>query len=113
MYRSPKPLEELSLDLLFESYGEDRYNRSAEDYAYLSTLVTNLKDALFRVNQRLAQYKRSGKPRWSGICYFRAGDLTPRFKPFPESISMQTIRSALEFSGFREPKYRKTQAITG
>jgi hypothetical protein len=48
VYRSLKPLEELALDLLFESYGEDRYNRSDEEYEYLSTLTENLKDAHFR-----------------------------------------------------------------
>jgi hypothetical protein len=51
---SSKPLEELALNLLFESYGEHRYNRSAEEYEYLSTLTENLKDVHFRVNKRLA-----------------------------------------------------------
>ncbi len=36
MYRPPKPLEELALDLVFESFGEDRYNRTAVDYERLS-----------------------------------------------------------------------------
>ena len=107
MYRSPKPLEELALDLFFESHGESRYNRSVEEYEHLSTLTVNLKDVHFRVNQRLREYKKSGKPRWGGICYFKAGDLKPHYAPFPESISVQTIRNALIFSGFRERKWRK------
>ena len=110
MYRSLKPLEELALDLLFESYGEHRYGRSAEEYEYLSTFTENLKDVHFRVNKRLAEYKKSGQPRWGGICYFKAGDLKPHYAPFPESISVQTIRNALIFSGFRERKWRKRAA---
>ena len=30
-----KPLEELAVDLLFETYGEHRYNRSPEAYERL------------------------------------------------------------------------------
>jgi hypothetical protein len=112
VYRSLKPLEELALDLLFESYGEDRYNRSAEEYEYLATLTENIKDVHFRVNKRLAEYKKSGQPRWGGICYFQPGDAMPRYKPFPDSISIETIRSALNFSGFRKPKWRKQRALS-
>ena len=107
MYRPAKPLEELALDLLFESYGESRYDQTAAEYERLSALVKNLKDAHFRVNRSLEQYKQSGQPRWGAICYFKAGDLTPRYAAFPESISMETIRNALVFSGFREPRRRK------
>jgi hypothetical protein len=107
MYRPAKPLEELALDLLFESYGESRYNRTVAEYERLSALVKNLKDAHFRVNRSLEQCKKSDQPRWDAICYFKAGDLTPRYAPLPESISMETIRNALVFSGFREPRRRK------
>lgn len=54
MYRPAKPLEELALDLVFESFGEDRYNRTAADYQRLSALVSNLQDVHFRVNKELA-----------------------------------------------------------
>jgi hypothetical protein len=104
MYRSPKPLEELALDLLFESHGESRYDRTAVEYEYLSSLVVNLKDAHYRVNKGLKELKQ---PRWSAICYFKPGDVSPRYAPFPDSISTETIRNALIFSGFREPKWRK------
>jgi hypothetical protein len=107
MYRPAKPLEELALDLLFESHGESRYNQTAAEYERLSALVKNLDDAYFRVNRSLEQCKKSDQPRWKKICYFKAGDLTPRYAPFPESISMETIRNALVFSGFREPRRRK------
>ena len=107
MYRPAKPLEELALDLAFESFGENRYNRTAADYERLSALVSNLQDVHFRVNTELAKIKKSGKPRWNSICYFKAGDLTPRYASFPESISVETIRSALTYSGLRKPKWKK------
>jgi len=105
-----KPLEELALDLIFESYGEDRYNRTASEYEHLASILGNLKELHFRVNKRLKEYKASGQPRWNEICYFKAGDLKPMYAPFPESISIQTIRNALIVSGFREPKWRKRAA---
>jgi len=101
------PLEELALDLIFESYGEDRYNRTASEYEHLASMLGNLKELHFRVNQRLKEYKVAGRPRWKEICRFKARDLKPLYTPFPESISTQTIRSALNNSGFRQPKWRK------
>ena len=107
MYRPPRPHEELVLDLVFESYGESRYNRTPSEYEHLSTLVTNIKDVHYRVNKRLQEYKKLGQPRSAAIVYFKAGDLKPRYEPFPEKISMQTVRTALIFSGFRQPKHRR------
>ena len=109
MYRPPRPHEELVLDLVFESHGESRYNRTSAEYEHLCSLVTNIKDVHYRVNKLLQDYKKTGKPRFSEIVYFKAGDLKPRREPFPEKISMQTVRTALIFSGFREPKQRRKQ----
>jgi hypothetical protein len=101
------PLEELALDLIFESYGGNRCNRTAFEYEHLASMLGNLKELHFRVNERLMEYKASGQPRWKEICRFKAGDLKPLYTPFPESISIQTIRNALIHSGFRECKWRK------
>jgi hypothetical protein len=110
MYRSAKPLEELALDLLFESYGEHRYNRTPAEYAHLFSLVTNLKDAEYRVNKLLKEKREAGKLPWAAICYFKANDLVPRYTPVPDSISIETIRNALTHAGFREPRRRKRAA---
>jgi hypothetical protein len=104
------PLEELALDLIFESYGEDRCNRTASEYKQLASMLGNLKELYFRVNKRLEEYNVSGEPRWKEICRFKAGDLKPLYTPFPKTISSQTIRNALINSGFREPKWRKRAA---
>ena len=79
MYQTVKPLEEFALDLIFESYDESRYDRTASEYERLASQLGNLKELHFRVNKRLEEYKVSGKPRWDGICYFEAGDLKPRY----------------------------------
>jgi hypothetical protein len=107
LYRPARPLEELALDLLFESYGEDRYNRSTEDYERLRSHATSLKVAHFRVNEELKKENSEGRQRYSAICRFRAGDISPRYEPYPTSISIDTIRNALNFSGFRKPKWQK------
>lgn len=107
MYRPARPLEELALDLLFESYGEDRYNRSTEDYARLIALVPPLKVAQFRINKALQAELSSGQQRWSAIVRFKAGETAPRYEPFPSSISIGTIRNALNYSGFRAPTWKK------
>jgi hypothetical protein len=107
VYRPARPLEELALDLLFESYGEHRYNRSTEDYGRLSAMVPSLKEAHFRINQALQNEINSGQQRWAKICRFKAGDVSPRYEPFPTSISIDTIRNALNYSGFRSEKWQK------
>ena len=107
MPRPARPLEERALALLFESYDEDRYSRSTEDYARLSAMVPSLKEAHFRINQALQSEIKCGRQRWSEICHFKAGDLSPRYEPFPTSISVDTIRNALNYSGFRSEKWKK------
>ncbi|MBR0719113.1 hypothetical protein [Bradyrhizobium liaoningense] len=102
------PLEELAVDLLFEALGEDRYNRSMLEYAYLISLIPPLKEAIHLVNQRLQQLNETGQQRFSAICYFKSGDLAPRYVPFPSKISIETLRMGLLRLGFRTPKWRKS-----
>jgi hypothetical protein len=105
-----KPLEELAVDLLLESYGEHRYNRSPEEYERLCALIPPLKEACYRVNRRLKELHESGKLRERLICDFRGDDQRPRYRQYPISISSQTIRKGLVALGFRNPKWRKREA---
>ena len=105
-----KPLEELAVDLLLESYGEHRYNRSPEEYERLCALIPSLKEAYYRVNRRIRELHESGKLRERLICDFRGGDQRPRYRKYPTSISIQTIRKGLAALGFRNPKWRKREA---
>jgi len=107
MYRPPKPLEELAVNLLFESHGESRYNRTPAEYQHLALLARNLKDAHYRVNKRLEERHAAGDFEGAAICDFKAGDRYPHYRPIPRSISAQTIRSGLTALGFRDSKWRK------
>ena len=107
MHPNRKPVEELAVDLLFESFGENRYNRTPEEYEYLCSLIPNLKQAHYRVNQQLKKRHEEGKFRNRAICDFKGGDKVPIYRPYPETISIETIRIALIKLGFRDPKWTK------
>jgi hypothetical protein len=116
MYRPPRALEELVLKLIFEAIGESRYNRTPEEYEQLITKLgrLGLKKLHNLVNEKLTEYQRSGQPPWAAICRFQPGDRSLRFDEFPTAISLQTIRNALNHSGFREQKgvrLRRTKTL--
>jgi hypothetical protein len=105
MSRPRRSLEELAVDLLFAALGEHRYNRSAQEYATLCSLIPPLKRADYLVNQQLQKLNELGMQY--EICYFRPGDLAPVYRPFPTSISLQTLRNGLIATGFRVPRQRR------
>ena len=107
MHQTRKPLEELAIDLLFESFGEHRYNRTPQEYEHLCSLIPPLKQAHHLVNQMLKKHQEAGKFQERAICDFKAGDRVPIYRRYPETISIQTIRSALNNLGFRDPKWGK------
>lgn len=109
MYRNRMSLQELAVDLLFETFGEHRYNRSPQEYERLASLIPHLKEAHDRVNKRLEQLQKTGQQPYSEICYFKAGDIVPRYVPFPTKISAETLRKGLIAIGFRTPKWQKQQ----
>lgn len=102
-----KPLEDLAVNLLLESYGEHRYNRSPEDYERLCALIPPLKVAHHRVNQQLKKHHDRGTFREWAICDFRGGDQAPNYRSYPDTISIQTVRNGLERLRFRAPKGRR------
>jgi hypothetical protein len=105
-----KPLEELAVDLLLETYEEHRYNRSAKAYERLCALVPPLKQAHYRINRRLKELHDADKFRERTICHWKAGDLVPHYKSYPTSISIETLRKGLTNVGLRAPKWRKRTA---
>lgn len=110
MYPTRKPLEEFAVDLLLETYGEHRFNRSAEAYEGLIALLPPLKQAYYLVNRRLNELHNAGQLKERLICYCKPGDLKPRYESYPTSISMETIRKGLATVGLRVPKWRKRKA---
>jgi len=106
MYRPRRPREELAVDLLLAALGEHRFNRSAQEYSNICGRIPVLKQAHFLVNEQLNKLNQAGMQPYE-ICYFQPGDLAPIYKPFPTSISIQTLRNGLVSTGFRDPKKRR------
>ena len=99
-------VENIALKLVFAFMNEGQYNRTSEDYMRIALELPRLKVLHYEVNRLLAsRLERDGPPYQ--ICRFKAGDERYSFEPFPTSISIETIRSALVKSGMREPRRRQ------
>jgi len=110
MTRGPTSTQNIAINLIFEWMGEERYNRTYEEYMNIAKRLPKITAAHAYVNQRLREFAERGNRPFDAICYFRAGDRKPRYAPFPTSISEETIRKGLEEMGMREPKPRKRKA---
>jgi hypothetical protein len=107
MPRFPTSIENVALNLIFECMGESRWNRTFDDYMRIASTLPPLKILHYIVNQRLAEIAKTGAAPYE-ICRFRAGDNIIHYEPFPTSISIQTIRTALVVSGMRRPKWKRS-----
>ncbi|MGD9920369.1 MAG: hypothetical protein AB7V13_02835 [Pseudorhodoplanes sp.] len=99
MHQFPTSYENIALNLIFEWLGESRYNRSSEEYGTIAARIPSLDACHAYVNQRLQEFKLNGTRPFDGICRFKAGDKIVRFEEFPESMSRETVRTALVVSG--------------
>jgi len=109
----PTPIEDIALNLIFVARREDRYNRSAKDYADIAKNLPPLKELEFQVNRLLREAHMCNG--CNGIllpelCRFEAGHERVTYEPYPKSISIQTIRTALEAAGMRDPRWRKPKS---
>ena len=101
-------VENIALKLVFAFMQQGQYNRTIEDYMRIASELPPLKVLHYEVNRLLARgLERNGPPY--EICRFKAGDKRYSFEPFPTSISIETIRSALVKSGMRESRRRRTK----
>ena len=98
--------EDIALGLVFECAGEDRYNRTLEDYEAIAAALPPIKVLHGYVNDRLKELVDSGKAPL-GLCYFQAGDRKPWTDPYPQSVSLEVVRSALVKSGMRDKQIRE------
>jgi hypothetical protein len=104
--RFPTPEENIALSLIFEWLGESPINRTMEEYMDIASRLPPLKVLHGIVEQRLRKLHTSGQPLYE-ICDFRKGDRSHWYRPFPKRISLETIRTALNVSGMREPRWSK------
>lgn len=108
MSRSPTPVENIAVRLIFACRREERYNRTYEDYMRIASELPCLKELHHQVNRLLKERLKLYGPPYE-ICRFKAGDKRIRFEPFPESISRETIRTALIAWGMRQPRRKRTR----
>ena len=104
MINFPTPTHHIVINLLYEWLGESRFNRTWDDYVAIARRVPKIEALHAYVNQRLAEFKRSGNPPFDAICHFKRGEQGHWYKLFPTSISRQTVSEALKRSGLLELK---------
>jgi hypothetical protein len=90
--------ENIVINLLFEWLNESRYNRSLKDYIVIALRVPKTLAVHAYVNQRLSEMAKAGHAPYQ-ICYFKPHDRYPWFEDFPKSLSIETVRSALNKFG--------------
>ena len=103
--------QNVALNIIFDDLGESRFNRSAEEYLAISRRLPPLKLLHGIVNDRLQETAKSGTAPYE-ICPFMAGDQEIWYKPYPTSLSQETVRLALVNSGMRDPRSRRTQKVS-
>ena len=106
----PTPIQDIALNLIFTVMGERRCNRTPAEYTVIAARLPGLKELVFKVNKLLAwihsRSRRSGVPL-PQLCRFQAGDERWEFEDYPRTISYETVRSALNVSGLRNPRWHK------
>jgi hypothetical protein len=110
----PTPIEDIALNLIFTVMGEARINRTYDEYMAIAARLPPLKVLTFQINRLLQElHKCDGCDgvRLPELCRFKAGDERITFEPYPKTISYQTVRTALEFNGMREPRWRKSNHL--
>jgi len=106
----PTPVQDIALNLVFAVMGESRINRTYDDYMAIAARLPSLKELTFAVNRLLREiHKCNG---CNGVllpqlCRFKARDKIIKFEPYPKTISIETVRTALEVLRMREPGWRR------
>jgi hypothetical protein len=103
-------IQNLAISLMYEAMGECRGNRTAAEYADIAARLPHLKELHFMINKELARFHashaRKGEER-PEFCRFQARDLRVVYEKYPDRISRETIRKALELHGFWVPRARR------
>lgn len=89
------PVESIVIDCMFLHLREERANRTTAEYVSIASRAPKPKTLHGLVNQQLQARAESGTMP-SGICSFKAGDAGFYYKPFPKTVSIETVRTALK-----------------
>ena len=87
--------EGIAIDLILESLGETRFNRTLSEYISIEARLPKIESAFADVNAKLATLAKNGRAPFE-ICYFKKGDVGHFYKPFPTHLSRETIRKAIK-----------------
>jgi hypothetical protein len=112
--RSPflTPIQEIALNLIFVVMGENRFNRSYEEYVGIAARLPPLKVLKSKLDELLQHLHRCSGCNGvllAEICRFKAGDQIITYEPYPKTISYETIRIALVNSGMRKPRWENVR----
>jgi hypothetical protein len=110
----PTPTQDIALNLVFVVMEEERNNRTYGEYMAIAARLPSLKVLTFKINQLLQQLHNCNGCNGRllpELCRFKAGDERINYEPYPKTISYQTVRSALEILGMREPRWRKANHL--
>lgn len=99
-------VENIALNLIFESVNECRFNRRTAEYLNIAQRLPPVRELVTVVNRRLREIEKSGSAPSGAICRFVAGDRSVRYDPYPASVSPTTILNALNKSGMRVKRRR-------
>jgi hypothetical protein len=97
--------EEIALTLISYGLGESFVNRTPEEYEAIKAQLPPIKVLHGWVIDGLSWIAASGRAPFE-ICYFKAGDRGAWYEPFPKTLSIEVVRSALVKSGFRDKQIR-------
>jgi hypothetical protein len=107
----PTPIQDIALSLIFAAMGESRFNRTYDQYMAIAKRLPPLKVLTAEVNQLLEQAHRSNN-ECNGFVLpqlyrFKGGDERVIFEPYPQHISYETVREALESAAQACPRSAK------
>ena len=110
----PTVIQDIALNLVFSVMGERRINRTQQEYAAIAAKLPSLKMLSFKVNQLLQSIHRESvrnKISLPQLCRFKVGDQRWNYEDYPQKISRETMRIALEVSGMRRPRGKRTKSL--
>jgi hypothetical protein len=115
----PTPIQNLALNLAFSvlgerKTGENRNNRTQQEYADITARLPPLKTLADQVNHALRElHKCNGCMgiRLPQICRFKAGDERYEYEELPSQISDETVRAGLEVAGMRPRRWKRTKSF--
>jgi hypothetical protein len=111
----PTAIENIALSLIFAragkaGTGESRYNRKYSEYAEIAAALPPLKRLTGSVNRLLREMHRCNGCNGvmlPELCRFKPGDERVTYEKYPQKISYDTIRLALNISGLRTPRRKR------